>query len=147
MSEDSQHPSEEQIRSAGGVARRCVVLYGIIAAGHGVPRDKIVTWLRHNGLWDSVSSEESAFLLAESPLPRQLINATWRAEALLPLPWSLDLTPDLPAPQQLCDLELIPRILPPLFEPAVDFISSANLRDDSEIYAANEDIFNIHWRI
>ncbi len=83
----------------------------------------------------------------ESPTRQQMINATWRAEALFPLLWSLDLTPDLPSPQQLCDLELIQRILPPLFDPVADFISSANLRDDSEIYAANEDIFNIHWRI
>jgi hypothetical protein len=147
MPEDSQQEFDEQIRSADEVVRRCVVLHGIIAAGHGVPRDKISAWLRYNGLWYSASPEESAFLLMESPTRQQMINATWRAEALFPLLWSLDLTPDLPSPQQLCDLELIQRILPPLFDPVADFISSANLRDDSEIYAANEDIFNIHWRI
>lgn len=147
MPEDSQHPFEEQIRSAVDVARRCVVLHGIIAAGHGVPREKIVTWLRHNGLWDFVSPEESAFFLAEQPTQQQMINATWRAEALFPLLWSLDLMPDLPGLQKLCDVQLIQQILPPLFEPVAGFISSVHLRDESEIRAANEKIYDIHWQV
>jgi hypothetical protein len=38
-------------------------------------------------------------------------------------------------------------ILPPLFGPTSQFIASAKLRSDSEIYAANEEIYNIHWRV
>ncbi len=147
MPEDFQDEIADQIRSADAVARRCIVLHGVLAAGHGVPRDQIVTWLRAEGLWDAVSPDESAFLLSKSPTRQQRINATWRAEALFPLLWSLSLIPDLPSPQQICDVQLIQHVLPPLFEPVAELISSARLRSDSEIHAANEEIYQIHWRI
>lgn len=147
MPEDSQDEFVDQIRTADEVARRCIVLHGVLAAGHDVPRDQIVTWLRGEGLWDVVSPTESAFFLSESPTQQQRVNATWRAEALFPLLWSLGLIPELPSPQQLCDLQVIQRVLPPLFEPVADFISSAQLRSDSEIQAANEEVYQIHWRV
>lgn len=145
MPEDFQEV--DQIRSADEVARRCIVLYAVLAAGHDVPRDEIVAWLRREQLWDAVSPGESQFLLSESPTPQQRINATWRAEALFPLLWALGLIARLPCPRQLCDLQLIQGVLPPLFEPVAEFISSARLRSDSEIQAANEEIYQIHWRV
>lgn len=147
MPEDFQDEIADQIRGADAVARRCIVLHGVLAAGHDVPRDQIVAWLRHEGLWDVVSPHESAFLLSDSPTHQQRVNATWRAEALFPLLWSLGLIPELPSPQQLCDVPFIQRILPPLFGPVAQFISSARLRRDSEIHAAKEEIYQIHWRI
>jgi len=57
------------------------------------------------------------------------------------------LIPELPSPQQLCDVPLIQRVLPPLFEPVGEFVSSARLRSDSEIQAANDEVYHIHWRI
>lgn len=147
MAEDSQDEYVDQIRSADEVARRCVALYAVLAAGHDVPRDEIVAWLQREQLWDAVSPEESYFLLSESPTPQQRINATWRAEALFPLLWSLGLFAELPSPEQLCDLPRIQRVLPPLFEPVAKFLSSVRLRSDSEIHAANEEIYQIHWRV
>lgn len=147
MPEDFDDEIADQIRRADEVACRCIVLHGVLAAGHNVPRDKIVSWLRREGLWDLVSPDESAFLLSEAPTQQQRINATWRAEALFPLLWSLSLIPNVPIPQQLCDLQLVQRVLPPLFEPVAEFISSARLRSDSEIHAASEEIYQIHWRI
>jgi len=147
MPEDFQDEHVDQIRSADEVVRRCLVLHAVLAVGHEVPRDQVVSWLRRESLWDAVSPEESQFLLSESPTPQQRINATWRAEALFPLLWSLGLIPELPSPQQLCDLQLIQSVLPPLFEPVAEFISSARLRADSEIHAANEEIYQIHWRV
>ena len=91
MPDESQEEYVEQIRSADEVARRCIVLYAVLAAGHGEPRDELVSWLRREDLWDAVSPKESEFLLAESPTQRHRINATWRAEALFPLLWSLGL--------------------------------------------------------
>jgi hypothetical protein len=147
MPEDFQDEHVDQIRSADEVVRRCLVLHAVLAVGHEVPREQVVSWLRRESLWDAVSPKESQFLLSESPTPQQRINATWRAEALFPLLWSLRLIPELPSPQQLCDLQLIQSVLPPLFEPVAEFISSARLRADSEIHAANEEIYQIHWRV
>jgi hypothetical protein len=147
MPEDSQGEYVEKIRSADEVARRCIALHAVLAAGHDVPRDQIVTWLQREQLWDAVSPVESSFLLSEAPTQQQRIDATWRAEALFPLLWSLRLIPELPSPQQLCDLQLIQSVLPPLFDQVGEFISHAQLRSESEIHAANEEIYQIHWRV
>jgi hypothetical protein len=147
MPDESQDEYVEQIRGADEVARRCIVLYAVLAAGNGEPRDELVAWLRREGLWGAVSSKESEFLLSGCPTQRQRINATWRAEALLPLLWSLRLVSELPIPQQLCDVQLIRRVLPQLLGSVGEFISTARLRSDSEIHDANEEIYQIHWRV
>src|SRR5262245_48423920 len=144
MPEEFQDEYVEQIRSANEVARRCIVLYAVLAAGHNEPRDQLVQWLRHEGLWDAVSPKESEFILSESPTQRQRVNATWRAEALFPLLWSLGLVLELPSPQQLCDVQLIRSVLPPLFGSVGEFVSTARLRGDAEIHAANEEVYQIH---
>jgi hypothetical protein len=140
-------PLSEQIQAADQVARRCIVLYAVLAAGHDEPRGELVAWLRREGLWDAVSPKESEFLVSESPAQKQRINATWRAEALLPLLWSLGLIAALPIPQQLCDMQLIRSVLPPLLASVREFISTVRLRSDSEIIDANEKIYQIHWRV
>ncbi|HSI14506.1 MAG TPA: DUF4272 domain-containing protein [Chthoniobacter sp.] len=147
MSAGSHHEHIDQIRSAGEVARRCIVLYVALAGGHGEPREQLVAWLHHEGLWNTASPRESEFLLSASPTRQQHVNATWRAEALFTLLWSLGLIAELPAPQQLCDVQLIRRVLPPLFGSAEEFISTAQLRSASEILAASEGIYQIHWRV
>lgn len=147
MPEDSQGEFVEQIRKSDEVARRCIVLYAVLASGHGEPRNEIVAWLHRENLWDAVSPTESEFLLSESPTQKQRVNATWRAEALFPLLWSLGLIANLPIPQKLCDVQLIRSVFPPLLGPVVEFIASARLRSDLEIHAANEEIYQIHWRV
>ena len=44
-------------------------------------------------------------------------------------------------------MQLIRNVMPPLLDSAVEFISSAKLRADGEIYDANEEIYHIHWRV
>jgi hypothetical protein len=146
MPEDSPEQLD-QIRSAGEVAGRCVILYAVIAAGHREARDQLVAWLRREGLWDGVGPKESEFLLSTSPTETQRIQASWRAEALFPLLWSLRLIHELPSPQKICDVQLMQRVLPPLFGSVAQFISSAALRSDADILAANEEIYQIHWRV
>lgn len=139
--------SHEHIRSPGEVARRCVILYAVLAVAHGESRDKLVTWLHEERLWEAVSPQESAFLLSEWPTQQRCMDATWRAEALFALLWSLDLIAELPSPTQLCDVQLIRSVLPPLFGSTVEFISSAKLRNEDLIHSANESTYRTHWRV
>jgi hypothetical protein len=147
MAEEPQDEYVEQIRSPDEVARRCIVLYAVVAAGHREPRNPLIGWLRREGLWDAVSPDETEFLLSASPTNQQYFQATWRVEALFPLLWSLGLIAELSSAQQLCDVPLMREILPPLFGSMAEFISSAKLRADAEIRAANEEIYRIHWRV
>jgi hypothetical protein len=147
MPEDSQDEYTDQIRSADEVARRCIVLYAVLGAGHEEPRDQLVEWLRRERLWEAVSPKEAEFLLCESPSEQDRINATWRAEALFPLLWALGLIAEMPSPQQLCDVQLIRSELPPLLSSVREFVSTARLRNEKEIYAANNEVYHIHWRV
>jgi hypothetical protein len=147
MPEDFQDEQVDQIRIADEVARRCIVLYAVLAAGEGEPRDQLVAWLRRERLWEDVSPRESEFLLCESPTQQQRFNATWRAEALFPLLWSLGLISELPLPQQQCDVQVMQSVLPELFGSVAEFLSTARLRSDSEIQDANDQIYQIHWQV
>jgi hypothetical protein len=147
MPEESQDEYVEQIRSADEVARRCVVLYALLAAGHHEPQGQLVEWLRREGVWEAVSPKESEFLLCESPTEKQRFQGQWRAEALFPLLWALGQIGELPSPQKICDVQLMRRVLPPLLGSVAAFISSAKLRSDAEIHTAHEEIYQIHWRV
>ncbi len=147
MPEEIQDEFVEKIRNTDEVARRCLVLYAVIALGHKGPRDELIDWLRREKLWDSVSPAEASFLESETPTQKQLVNATWRAEALAPLLWSLGLIPELPPPTGLCDVQELRRVLPPLMGSVVDWLSASRLRQESEIRDANENIYQIHWRV
>lgn len=46
MAEELEDEYFDQIRSADEVARRCIILHAVLAAGHGEPRDELVAWLR-----------------------------------------------------------------------------------------------------
>ena len=147
MPEKFEDEYVEQILSADEVARRCIVLYAVLAAGHNEPRDELVAWLRREDLWNVVTATESEFLLSKSPAQQQRTASTWRAEALFPLLWALGLIAELPSPQQICDVQLVRGVLPPLFGSVGGFISFARPRSDTEIQDANQEIYQIHWRV
>lgn len=147
MPEDNQDEYVEKIRNADGVAQRCLALYAVVAAGHGGPREELIAWLQRENLWKAVSPLEETFLRSSAPTQQQLVNATWRAEALAPLLWGLRLLPALPPPTDLCDVQGLRRVLPPLMGPAAEWLSTAILRSSSEIRNANEDIYNTHWKV
>jgi hypothetical protein len=103
---------ESSIRSSQEVAARSVVLYAVVGAGHKQNRSEIVRWLGAERLWEHTSPEERAFLEAAEPTERQVAGATWRAEALYPLLWSLSLFQELPAPVEMCDVQALQLVLP-----------------------------------
>ncbi len=76
-----------------------------------------------------------------------MISATWRAEALLPLLWSLGHIDTLPPATALCDIPLLQSVLPALFESTAEFLSKAALRDEADIYQALEEVYQAHWAV
>jgi hypothetical protein len=147
MSDIEPPPDEDQMRTASEVARRCLVLSAVLAAGHKVSRQELIEWLRNEGLWASVSAEEASLLQCPSPTRQQTINATWRAEALLPLLWVLRAVDGLPPPTAICDVPLVQAALPPLFGPTAEFVATAALRDEADIWEAHEVTYQAHWAI
>ncbi len=136
---------QDQVRTASEVAIRCVVLYAVAAAGYKEPRQKLIEWLQREGLWDFVSPEEASLLQSQEPGRQQLINATWRVEALLPLLWALGSVDRLPPLTELCEPPLLRAALPSLYGPTANYVVEAALRDETEIWEAHEEVYQAHW--
>ena len=137
MQHDNQSEAEENVRSAIEVAKRCLVLHAVVTAGHGKPRKEIVAWLHRVDLWTSVSPMEATFLLAEVPTQQQLINATWRVEALVPLLWALSVILEIPQPTQFCDVLKIEKSLPMQMGSVAEWLVGACLRPTSELVSCH----------
>lgn len=135
------------LRSKEEVAKRCVVLYGVLAAGHGEAREKVSAWLKAEGLWQSASPAERAFLECETPTQEQRFQATWRAEGLYVLLWALCAFPALPSPTEICDVQAIQRALPPLFGSTSEWAGPQHLRKPAEIFDASDEIYEINWAV
>ena len=146
MNEDEEYPPDK-MRTPAEVAARCVVLHGVIAAGYEQPRADIIAWLRQQNLWDAVSPDEAAFLQSDTPTPQQMLNATWRTEALHALLWALDRMPVLYPPTERCDLDRVRQSLPDLYADTSEFVSSARLRDDDTIEDILGAIYHTHWQV
>jgi hypothetical protein len=138
---------EDQFRSAQDAAKRCIVLYAVLAAGHEESRPDLAKWLRQEGVWDAVSPEERALLASIKPTRRQVIEATWRAEALVPLLWALGKIDGLDAPVGLCDVAVVQGALPELLGSLGEFVSAAVLRPDEEIWEVHEAVYQAHWAV
>jgi len=145
MSEDEEFPPDE-MRNALDVARRCSVLIAVVATGHRQPIQPTVDWLVDEGLWDHVTPKERAFFLEHSPSQQQIVNATWRAEALHILLWSLNRLPSLCKVTEQCSLTA-ECDASPFLHPTSDFIASANLRPEEELRSALDVVYHAHWQV
>jgi hypothetical protein len=101
--------------------------------------------LRRENLWEYVTPTERQ--LFDTPVAaltqQQVINASWRSEAIGILLWALGLTPQLPAYDSPAHGEITKQV------PGGDlasFINSARLRDEKEIDHAREIAELWNWR-
>ena len=139
--------TETQVREPGAIAKRAVVLLGVIAVGHGVPRREVVAWLKAENIWASVSPSEAEFLQHSESPKQSIIDATWRTEALWTLLWSLQKVDDLDFPTGLCDMEHLQSSLPGVGESTAVFIDSAQRRSIPEILDATDMAYRTHWAV
>lgn len=107
----------------------------------------MIEWLKRESLLDSISPKEHLLLFGGTATQQQLINATWRAEAMVPIMWALNLFEVMPEPTRLCDLELIQKNIPEIGTSTATFVSGSTLRSEEEITDANDQIFDLHWSI
>jgi len=142
---DDDEP-EDEFRSAAAVARRCLVLCSVVAASHDEDRTKILSWLKSEGLWDDTSPKERSFLQSKKPTNKQLINASWRVEALYLLLWALRLIPSLDVGKTPYEQFRLTELLP-FMGPTSEFINNSELRREDEIYELNEKIYEAHWAV
>ncbi len=133
-----------RVRSAQEVARRCLVLVGVVEWGHYGPRAKIVRWIREQGLWESVTPEERRCFLSRSPSKQSRVDATWRVEALVPLLWALRVIRTLPDGKEQ-SLPVETETL--LYADTKAFLKKAKLRSPKAIRQAQDLVLRTHWTL
>ena len=146
LNESDEDEPEERFRSASEVARRCLVLCSIVAASHDEDKAEIVAWLKREALWKDVSPKERSFLQAKKRGRKQLINASWRVEALHLLLWALQLVPSIDDSKTRVDPSFARKFLPFLGSTS-GFIANSELRPQDAILDAKEKVYQDHWSV
>jgi hypothetical protein len=138
---------EVELRKARDVAKRCLALNAVCAAGFGIDRTAIVSWLQDEALWASLSETERAFLESASPTQPETVQATWRVEYLWILLWSLGQLEQLDLPNETCDVDFVVDSLPGLGQSTAEFVREARLIALTTILDEADLIYRIHWAV
>lgn len=80
-------------------------------------------------------------LFADAPTEQEVLDATWRYEALHALAWALELVPDLAYPSRACD---VPALAKAFLAPD-DPERAPRLRPASDILDALDTTYRCHW--
>lgn len=150
MSADTHEPEDEFApgvrRSAQEVARRCIILTCLCASLEFSP-GYFNGWLQREGLWEDVSPRERKLLLSEKPGRREVIQASWRSEALQVLLWAIGkISAMSPLNKQVRPGKFLP-VLPGPDSDTREFLASSVLRPEKEIDAELGRMIHAHWQI
>jgi hypothetical protein len=134
------------IRQPSAVARRALVLWGLIQRGQGMPAAKALAFLDAAGVRNEMSPKERKFLKDLEPGKMALARMVWRAEALWVFLWALQHVDDLDWPKRCCNHGQIGEILKPL-ESDPHFVAKARLRPVADILDAQDLTIRLHWAV
>jgi hypothetical protein len=141
--------SEVELRPALEVAQRALALFvvAIRAESLGTSDEIPIADLRQRrpGGFRVLTPNESSFLNAAAPEQQQVVNFTWRYEALFLLQWALGLMPELPHPSEICDVPAVARTM--LGTSEEDFLTRAALRPTAAVLDALDLHFRLHWAV
>ena len=79
-----------QPRPAREVAERCLGLVAVVGRSFGAERDETNQWLDNHSLTSCLSEAERAYVAEITPSQQQVVDFSWRAEALAALLWALE---------------------------------------------------------
>jgi hypothetical protein len=123
---------------------RMMVLYALAyTASQLDDREKIVHWLKREGLWTHVSPTEKEFFECKVSDEQKIVDFSWDGEGAYILAWALNIINEAPTPtEQVSEeqLDFFTNAVPSLGTPLKDFLSNLSYRDPTEIY--DENIFH-----
>ena len=139
---------EVLLRAPAEVARRALALFAVAVRGESLGGDEPIALAelreRLPAAWAALTPWERAFLDQEDPPRQEVLDATWRYEALAVLLWSLEALPELPFPRALCDVPRLARLC--LADPA-RLVDEARLRPAAAILDALDEHYRLHWAV
>lgn len=94
---------------------------------------------------DNLTDSEEAFLQSASPTEQDLVNFSWRYEALFLLQWALGLYNELPFPSAICRVPAVARCA--IYHNNTEAVESATLRSTPEILDSLDLHYRLHWAV
>ena len=141
----SEDINESYWRTAGEVAIRILLLHSVVAAGSGIDRRAITSWLQDQNLWEHASPHEQTALLSPRVFREDRSGAQWLQEAQWALLWTINKVDILGLPTKTCNsIKLVDDIMPTLGGNIDEFISTADFRPAPEINAENDRVSRLY---
>ena len=141
--------NEKIKKSAKETAERITQLYSLIGLTEDeVDNVKIKEWLKKEGLFNSLDTEEqSLFDKKEDELTQDYkIKLSWLRESLFALAWSINLVDSFPLPNEEVTLTGLFAKMPPSI-PTGDFCMNAKFRKAKEIFFQLDLYYCLNWLI
>ena len=148
--EDDDDYDDELVYAARGeleIRERVIILRCLVEAAYDADRRRILAWLEKKNLLEAVAPTEWAYLRAKKPTEQQIINASWRTEALEALLWVVGELPNMTASSDTASLESIATVMPNFLQDCSEFLEKESMRDEAVIYDECEIIYNQHWAV
>jgi hypothetical protein len=133
-------------RVARDVAERCLALIAVISHSYPARRAKLPAWLHEHGILAFLSPQETTFVNDPEPAEHDIVQFSWRTEALAALLWALGGLPSLQPLNQQADLGQNVMFLSAARDPET-FVVSAALRPDAHLDDAEAHLYHQHWRV
>ena len=136
---------EARFRNVNEVARKAVVLYGLIfVANKEKTSDEISAYFKKYDLWKNVSPDERKYLEKNNKTDNDNNPVTWRLENLNVLLWALGHFDKLSFPTTICDFSNCQN-LPNLDTDPTTWIAKSKLRSTEDILNETDLTYRIHW--
>ncbi len=139
---------EVLLREPGEVATRAQALMAIAVLGesHGAGDPIPVKDLEAKipaGV-AALTRKERRFFTAKRPTKQDILDATWRYEALQVLAWTLGLVDELAFPSKICD---VPALAKAMLKSKDDLIPRARLVKPAKVLDALDLHYRLHWAV
>jgi len=142
----SDEDNDDIVREPNKVAERILGLFAVIGKVHKNDESDFWDWYKKNQIEKYLSTNEREFIIAKTPKENDIINFSWRAEALTSLLWSAKILDEMPSLKEQFEIFSINGIADLINKPK-EFISQIELRSDSELREMEYDLFDSHWKV
>ena len=136
---------EAKIRTPQEIASRILVLtYLNYVSEEPDDGEKVISFLKDQKLWDSVSNDEKE-LFSKELSDKEHINISWRSEAIWLLLWVINKVDTVDLPNEEISISQILELLPDFMTDTKDFVQFATIRTVSEILDLSDLTYRLHW--
>lgn len=135
---------DTQPRSAAEIAQRVLALIAVIGKVQFPSHN--AKWIEEHGIGRYLSEAEQEFINNPSPEQRDMVNFSWRAEALVPLLWSLHGLEQMPVLSEQFDA-FGNAMVRQAIQQTPQFLQQARRREPDELQEQEQYLYHQHWRV